>query len=56
MPNLDDLTQNERAWIGFLRLISNDTDPAPTVAKVQGMRFLFSNRSVNWINAIQGDP
>lgn len=38
MPNLDDLTENERAWIGFLRLIFNDTDPAPTLERVQGMR------------------
>ncbi len=38
MPNLDDLTENERAWIGFLRLIFNDMDPAPTLERVQGMR------------------
>ncbi len=41
-PILQDLTENERAWIGFLRLITNDTDPAPTLARVQTMRCVFS--------------
>ena len=37
-PELQDLTENERAWIGILRLIANDTDPAPTLARVQALR------------------
>jgi len=45
MPDLADLTENERAWIGFLRLISSDTDPAPTLARVQGVRRVFSGHS-----------
>lgn len=38
MPELEQLTEHERAWIGFLRLITNDTDPAPTLARVQALR------------------
>ncbi len=38
MPLIEDLSENERAWIGFIRLISKGTDPAPTLASVQGMR------------------
>ncbi len=41
MPLLEDLTVNERAWVGFLRLIANDMDPAPTLASVQAMRRVF---------------
>ncbi len=42
-PELQDLTENERAWVGFLRLITSDTDPAPTLARVQAMRCVFSH-------------
>lgn len=45
MPDFDDLTENERAWIGFLRLISNDTDPAPTLARVQGVRTALTEKA-----------
>jgi hypothetical protein len=38
MPLIADLSENEKAWIGFIRLISKDTDPAPTLARVQGVR------------------
>jgi hypothetical protein len=41
-PELEDLTENERAWIGFLRLITQDTDPAPTLARVQALRCVFT--------------
>ncbi len=41
MPSLEDITENERAWVGFLRLITNDLDPAPTLACVQAMRRVF---------------
>jgi hypothetical protein len=56
MPLLDDLTENERAWVGFMRLISNDTDPAPTLARVQAMRGVFSKRSASGINTMPADP
>ncbi len=42
MPELGDLTKNERAWIGFLRLITVDTDPAPTLKRVQALRLALS--------------
>ena len=34
------ISQNERAWIDFLRLASCDSDPAPTLRHVQAMRQL----------------
>ena len=42
-PWLEDLTENERAWVGFLRLITQDKDPAPTLARVQALRRVFSD-------------
>ena len=42
-PELDGVTENERAWVGFLRLITQDTDPAPTLARVQALRRVFSD-------------
>jgi hypothetical protein len=45
MPLIADLTENERAWIGFIRLLSNDTDPAPTLARVQGVRLALLGKS-----------
>jgi len=38
------LTDNERAWIEFIRLISNDTDPAPTLLGVQKLRWVLVDR------------
>ncbi|WP_394198567.1 hypothetical protein [Litoreibacter albidus] len=43
-PELEGLSENERAWIGFLRLISNHTDPAPTLERVQALRYAFYKR------------
>ena len=37
-PRAADFTQNERAWITFLRIITDDRDPPPTLARVQTMR------------------
>ena len=34
------ISQNETAWIEFLRLASSDSDPAPTLRHVQAMRQL----------------
>jgi hypothetical protein len=35
------VTPNEVAWLDFLRLISKDTDPAITLARVQALQRLF---------------
>mgnify|MGYP000674410830 CR=1 FL=1 len=35
------LTENECAWITFLRLASRDSDPAPTLKRVQALRQMF---------------
>lgn len=43
LPEFEDLTENERAWVGFLRLITQDTNPAPTLARVQALRSVFSD-------------
>ena len=36
--DMNDLTENERAWIEFLRLISKDSDPGITLRRVQLLR------------------
>ena len=36
------ISENERAWIGFIRLASDDTDPAPTLESVQQLRQIFA--------------
>lgn len=41
-PRDRDLTRNERAWIEFLRLASSDTDPPPTLDRVQRLRAIFA--------------
>lgn len=35
-----DLTPNERAWLRFLREVSNENDPRPTLRRVQLLRRL----------------
>ena len=42
MPEILGLTENERAWVGFLRLIAEDNDPAPTLARVQALRIALT--------------
>ena len=37
------ISRNERAWIEFLRLVSSDSDPAPTLRHVQAMRRVFED-------------
>lgn len=37
----DELSQNEKAWIEMIRVISNGTDPAITVERVQDLRALL---------------
>lgn len=48
----DDLTENERAWVDFLRLVSNGRDPALRLRDVQLMRRLMlrSYRGRHWID------
>ena len=36
----DDLPPNERAWLRFLREVSNDSDPRPSLRRVQLLRRL----------------
>ena len=43
------LTENELAWIDFLRLLSNDGDPAPTLARVQALRHILAPGAPPWI-------
>ena len=41
LPSERAISQNERAWIGFLRLVSRDSDPTPTLRCVQLLRLLI---------------
>lgn len=43
MPRLHlrPLTQNERFWLEVIRLSSWDSDPAPTLERVQQLRRIF---------------
>ncbi|SEO67376.1 hypothetical protein SAMN04490248_10935 [Salinihabitans flavidus] len=40
----NELTPNERAWLRFLRDISNDRDPMPTLRRVQLLRRVCAPR------------
>ena len=55
-PELQDLTENERAWIGFLRLITCDSDPAPNRARIQAMGRVFPNHSPSDMRTTLADP
>lgn len=37
-----EITLNERFWLEVIRLASWDSDPAPTLEKVQKLRMIFS--------------
>ena len=39
------ITPNELAWIEFIRLASGDTDPPPTLSRVQRLRQIFQRAS-----------
>jgi hypothetical protein len=39
----DDITSNERTWVEFLRLVSADSDPPPTLTRVQRLRSVFDD-------------
>ncbi|SEM41281.1 hypothetical protein SAMN04488077_104244 [Roseovarius tolerans] len=38
MKHMEELSENERAWLEFLRMISLDCDPALTLRRVQLLR------------------
>lgn len=40
---IERLSANEIAWVEFLRLCSRNTDPAPTLTRIQALRRMFSN-------------
>jgi len=42
IDNSCDLSENERAWIEFIRLCSQGRDPAPTLQRVQKLRLLLN--------------
>jgi hypothetical protein len=41
-PTMHALSDNEIAWIEFLRLLSHDRVPSPTLAAVQALRLAFN--------------
>ena len=41
------ITKNERAWIEFLRVVTGDSDPPPTLHLVQELRKTFSTEPVS---------
>ena len=41
LPSDQPISENERAWIDFLRLVSCDSDPALTLRCVRALRQLF---------------
>jgi hypothetical protein len=44
MMHMEELTENERAWLVFLRLIALDRDPAPSLRRVQLLRRVCKRR------------
>lgn len=40
------LTENEAAWVEFLRLICNDKVPPPKLASVQGLRLILAGKPI----------
>lgn len=44
MTETDPLTENERAWLRFMRDVSKGTDPAPTLRRVQLLRRIYGLR------------
>lgn len=38
-----DLSENELAWIGFLRAVSHHSDPPPSLAAVQSLRRVLAS-------------
>lgn len=50
------LTENESAWIEFLRLISGDTDPTPDLGSVQALRLTLGRRKSDAATHSAFDP
>ena len=46
LPPEGALTENERAWVEFLRIASNNGDPRPTLATIQALRRLFEPEEI----------
>ncbi len=44
MKHMEELSENERDWIVFLRMIAPDCDPAPTLRRVQLLRRVCETR------------
>ncbi|AHM05753.1 hypothetical protein roselon_03498 [Roseibacterium elongatum DSM 19469] len=38
LPDDSSLTDNEKAWVEFIRLASGGNDPAPTLKAIQALR------------------
>ncbi|PZN95460.1 MAG: hypothetical protein DCF30_18995 [Hyphomicrobiales bacterium] len=57
-PRLDcrPLTSNERFWLEVIRLASWDSDPAPTLERVQRLRRIFEPSSARPIPCAGKDP
>lgn len=51
VPEVVSLTDNERSWIEFVRLLSKGLDPAPSLAAVQALRRALAARSTGAENA-----
>ncbi|QDC02318.1 hypothetical protein [Mesorhizobium sp. 8] len=39
-----EITTNERFWLEVIRLASRDSDPSPTLERVQKLRMIFHTR------------
>lgn len=44
MLQMKDLSENERSWLEFLRMISLEGDPEPTLRRVQLLRRICEAR------------
>jgi hypothetical protein len=45
-PTMHKLSDNEVAWIEFLRLLSYDQVPTPTLAAIQALRLTLTGREL----------
>ena len=44
LPAADTLTENERAWVAFIRLASENRDPSPALVEAQTLQRLLGSR------------
>lgn len=42
-----EITENELAWISFLRMLSVQEDPPPSLAAIQALRAVFEGRTAD---------